>query len=242
MGPKTEDLYRKLPCLVCGASASGIHFGAVTCEACKVSELRMQGSSVERRDRLIRSRASSVDRSRRTLRNATIAPRTIIVKSSRRRRSRVDRADFRNVYKLECRWMVSEPSFSFHSHKLNGASLSFSHWPTIQSLQRKVGDTHSTETNERQHSFSPLSNECYSIRQLQNGSTSMATINDSARIASMAKRRKTKTKTGRGRAKFDQLVTFNISSLSKCLRRPMKLTLNFHRRSNNSLINFTAPT
>ena len=35
-GPKTEDLYRKLPCLVCGASASGIHFGAVTCEACKV--------------------------------------------------------------------------------------------------------------------------------------------------------------------------------------------------------------
>jgi hypothetical protein len=35
-GPKTEDLYKKLPCLVCGASASGIHFGAVTCEACKV--------------------------------------------------------------------------------------------------------------------------------------------------------------------------------------------------------------
>jgi hypothetical protein len=36
IGPKTEDLYKKLPCLVCGASASGIHFGAVTCEACKV--------------------------------------------------------------------------------------------------------------------------------------------------------------------------------------------------------------
>jgi hypothetical protein len=36
VGPKTEDLYKKLPCLVCGASASGIHFGAVTCEACKV--------------------------------------------------------------------------------------------------------------------------------------------------------------------------------------------------------------
>jgi hypothetical protein len=37
IGPKTEDLYKKLPCLVCGASASGIHFGAVTCEACKVN-------------------------------------------------------------------------------------------------------------------------------------------------------------------------------------------------------------
>lgn len=36
IGPKTEDLYKKLPCLVCSASASGIHFGAVTCEACKV--------------------------------------------------------------------------------------------------------------------------------------------------------------------------------------------------------------
>ena len=39
VGPKTEDLYRKLPCLVCGASASGIHFGAVTCEACKVRHI-----------------------------------------------------------------------------------------------------------------------------------------------------------------------------------------------------------
>ncbi len=39
-------------------------------------------------------------------------------------------------------------------------------------------------------------NWCNSIRQLQNGSTSMATVTDSARIASMAKRRKTKT--GRG--------------------------------------------
>ena len=38
LGPKTEDLYKKLPCLVCGGSASGIHFGAVTCEACKVRD------------------------------------------------------------------------------------------------------------------------------------------------------------------------------------------------------------
>ncbi|CAF3629551.1 unnamed protein product [Rotaria socialis] len=35
VGSKTEDLYKKLPCLICNASASGIHFGAVTCEACK---------------------------------------------------------------------------------------------------------------------------------------------------------------------------------------------------------------
>ena len=39
VGPKTEDLYKKLPCLVCGAAASGIHFGAVTCEACKVRHI-----------------------------------------------------------------------------------------------------------------------------------------------------------------------------------------------------------
>ncbi len=43
-----------------------------------------------------------------------------------------------------------------------------------------------------------ISNKSNSIRQLQNGSTSMATVNDSARIASMAKKRKAKTKTGRG--------------------------------------------
>ena len=40
-------------------------------------------------------------------------------------------------------------------------------------------------------------NKNNSIRQLQNGSTSMATVTDSARIASMAKKRKTKAKTGR---------------------------------------------
>ncbi|CAF4893006.1 unnamed protein product, partial [Rotaria socialis] len=34
-----------------------------------------------------------------------------------------------------------------------------------------------------------------SIRQFQNSSTSMATVTDSARIASIAKRRKTVTKT-----------------------------------------------
>lgn len=36
-----------------------------------------------------------------------------------------------------------------------------------------------------------------SIRQIQSNSTSMATIMDSARIASMAKRRKTKIKIGK---------------------------------------------
>lgn len=36
MESKTEDLYKNLPCVICNASASGIHFGAVTCEACKV--------------------------------------------------------------------------------------------------------------------------------------------------------------------------------------------------------------
>ena len=37
---------------------------------------------------------------------------------------------------------------------------------------------------------------------MQNGSTSMATVKDSARIASLAKRRKTKSKTGKGNTKI----------------------------------------
>ncbi len=40
-----------------------------------------------------------------------------------------------------------------------------------------------------------------SIRKFQNDSTSMATITDSASIASMAKKRKTKTKIGKGSIK-----------------------------------------
>ena len=39
-----------------------------------------------------------------------------------------------------------------------------------------------------------------SIRQLHNGSTSMATVTDSARITSMAKKRKIKLKTEKGRS------------------------------------------
>ena len=40
IGSKTEDLYKNLPCLVCGGFATGIHFGAVTCEACKVRYIK----------------------------------------------------------------------------------------------------------------------------------------------------------------------------------------------------------
>ncbi|CAF1014202.1 unnamed protein product [Didymodactylos carnosus] len=32
---KTEDLYKTLPCIICSSSSSGLHFGAITCEACK---------------------------------------------------------------------------------------------------------------------------------------------------------------------------------------------------------------
>ncbi len=41
-----------------------------------------------------------------------------------------------------------------------------------------------------------------SIRQLQNGSTSMATVTDSARITSMAKKRKTKAKSEKSNMKI----------------------------------------
>ena len=33
---KTND-YKKIDCAVCGQPASGFHYGATTCEACKVS-------------------------------------------------------------------------------------------------------------------------------------------------------------------------------------------------------------
>ena len=36
---KIEKISQPLPpCLVCGDSSSGIHFGAITCEACKVRQ------------------------------------------------------------------------------------------------------------------------------------------------------------------------------------------------------------
>ena len=54
VGSKTEDLYKKLPCLICNASASGIHFGAVTCEACKVRKQQTnEGVELEQRKRTI---------------------------------------------------------------------------------------------------------------------------------------------------------------------------------------------
>lgn len=30
--PKIEDIFREIPCAVCQAASSGIHFGATTCE------------------------------------------------------------------------------------------------------------------------------------------------------------------------------------------------------------------
>ncbi|CAF3222891.1 unnamed protein product [Rotaria socialis] len=106
VGSKTEDLYKKLPCLICNASASGIHFGAVTCEACK--------------------------------------------------------------------------GFFRRSIKENAP--------------------------ERYHCAENNNCEIIStIRQLQNNSTSMATIMDSARIASMAKKRKTKNKIGKIFASINEI-------------------------------------
>ena len=67
-------------------------------------------------------------------------------------------------------------------------SFSIAHRTSIESFQTKVKIERGPSINENFVVF------LFSIRQLQNGSTSMATINDSVRIASMAKRRKSKTK------------------------------------------------
>ncbi len=33
--PKTEEIFKDIPCAVCQSASSGIHFGATTCEGCK---------------------------------------------------------------------------------------------------------------------------------------------------------------------------------------------------------------
>jgi hypothetical protein len=62
----------------------------------------------------------------------------------------------------------------------------------------------------------------------------MATINDSARITSMAKKRKTKVKNERGNLNnFKELISLII--LFKLLLQTMKLILNFHKIQKNLL-------
>ncbi|CAF1678334.1 unnamed protein product, partial [Adineta ricciae] len=130
MGPKTEDLYKKLPCLVCGDPSSGIHFGAVTCEACKGFFRRsMRENAVERY-----------------------------------RCAENNNCEIRSGSKVTCR------ACRFRKCVQKGMSMDASRIGRQSNLFKE------------------------SIRQLQNGSTSMATATDSARITSMAKRRKIKSK------------------------------------------------
>jgi|APCry1669190327_1035288.scaffolds.fasta_scaffold260415_1 hypothetical protein len=37
--PSQAVAFKKIPCSVCGDSSSGLHFGVITCEGCKVSEI-----------------------------------------------------------------------------------------------------------------------------------------------------------------------------------------------------------
>ncbi|UJR29923.1 hypothetical protein I4U23_017470 [Adineta vaga] len=130
IGPKTEDLYKKLPCLVCSGSASGIHFGAVTCEACKGFFRRSIKENAPERYRCAEN----------------------------------NNCEIRSTSKITCR------ACRFRKCIQAGMSMDASRIGRQSNLFKE------------------------SIRQLQNGSTSMATVTDSARIASMAKRRKTKSK------------------------------------------------
>ncbi|CAF1676729.1 unnamed protein product, partial [Adineta ricciae] len=130
MGPKTEDLYKKLPCLVCADPSSGIHFGAVTCEACKGFFRRsMRENAVERY-----------------------------------RCAENNNCEIRSGSKVTCR------ACRFRKCVQKGMSMDASRIGRQSNLFKE------------------------SIRQLQNGSTSMATATDSARITSMAKQRKIKSK------------------------------------------------
>ncbi|CAF2110798.1 unnamed protein product [Rotaria magnacalcarata] len=133
VGSKTEDLYKKLPCLICNASASGIHFGAVTCEACKGFFRRSIKENAPERYHCTEN----------------------------------NNCEIISTSKITCR------ACRFRKCIEAGMSMSASRIGRQSNLFKE------------------------SIRQLQNNSTSMATIMDSARIASMAKKRKTKNKIGK---------------------------------------------
>ncbi|CAF1365057.1 unnamed protein product [Rotaria sordida] len=130
---KTEDLYKKLPCLICKASASGIHFGAVTCEACKGFFRRSIKENAPERYHCTEN----------------------------------NNCEIISTSKITCR------ACRFRKCIEAGMSMNASRIGRQSNLFKE------------------------SIRQLQNNSTTMATVTDSARIASMAKRRKTKTKIGK---------------------------------------------
>ncbi|CAF3670563.1 unnamed protein product [Rotaria socialis] len=130
-GLKLENLYKKLPCVICNASASGIHFGAVTCEACKGFFRRSIKENAP--DRYYCTENNNCE----------------IVSTS----------------KTTCR------ACRFRKCIEAGMSMNASRIGRQSNLFKE------------------------NIRQFQNSSTSMATVTDSARIASIAKRRKTVTKT-----------------------------------------------
>ncbi|CAF2547101.1 unnamed protein product [Rotaria sp. Silwood2] len=133
IGSKTEDLYKKLPCLICNASASGIHFGTVTCEACKGFFRRSIKENAPERYHCTEN----------------------------------NNCEIISTSKITCR------ACRFRKCIEAGMSMNASRIGRQSNLFKE------------------------SIRQLQNKSTTMATVIDSARIASMAKKRKTKTKTGK---------------------------------------------
>ena len=37
--PTVAEIFKGFPCCVCKAPSSGVHFGAITCEGCKVTRL-----------------------------------------------------------------------------------------------------------------------------------------------------------------------------------------------------------
>ncbi|CAF3484197.1 unnamed protein product [Rotaria sp. Silwood1] len=127
---KTEDLYKKLPCVICNASASGLHFGAVTCEACKGFFRRSIKENATERYHCAENNNCEI-----------VSTSKIICRACRFRK-------------------CIEAGMSMNASRIGRQSNLFKE----------------------------------SIRQLQSNSTTMATVTDSARIASMAKKRKTKTK------------------------------------------------
>lgn len=139
--------------------------------------------------------------------NDTIVQINTIVKYSHpphQRKAAADHVDSTNVYASACRWMVRS---CFIVILQIGVKLYFSisDRQTIKSVQRKVNSI--CNLFEFEEDRNPLI--VFSIRQIQSDSMTMATVNDSARIASMAKKRKSKSKPSRGR--FDGFLSMDLN-------------------------------
>ena len=192
---KTEDLYKKLPGLLCGASAPGIHFGAVTCETCKVrddlSDFCLKGWSRVSKGFFRRSIKEN-------------APEGYFCSEN-------NQCAIISISKIICRQYRFEKCLQI-GMSIEGLARRLVFLPSC-SLVQFLALEDNRICSKRSSVISDATREtlfCSSIRQLQNRSIAMASISDSVRIASMTKKRKVKSKQKKSKPKFfNDLISSN---------------------------------